>query len=180
MKGVSVATLGLLFACCANNAFACSIAERSAFRELVHGIFENKWVKQAPDCSFVNGGEYDHLSGEAAIDLGNGRIGQKISGSQFLVVVCNAKQAVVLKGVRVETVESSCGPYDILELDAYLPPGKKFDFHAGDDFSGFLKYANGFGMQYSENLDESLGMGRSRDHVNLLCGCEIFYPQLLN
>ena len=158
----------------------------------LHDLVENKRVRQAADCSFVNGGKYDGISGPAAIDLGKGRIGQAIETmhmqdpSGFLVVVCAEHEAVVLTGVETSLPDGqslSVGCQDSStsyeELRAYLPGSGKFDYQAGKDFAGFKAHMGKVGMHYTEGLDRVYDRGQRRDRVNLLCGCQVFYPETM-
>ena len=180
MKPLATILATMLLMSGASEVTACSMApEESKLKQDIDNLLKNKRVKQDADCSYKNGGSYDGGSGEAAVDLGRGRIGQRLSYDRMLLVVCGEKQAVVLQGTVVSSGESSCGFHETLDLDTALPPKGRFDLSAGSDFAGFLRYARQFGMKYSEDLKGQLGMERSKDRIDLLCGCKVFYPEML-
>ena len=162
----------------ASTAQACSIAPpKGAFEQAIDNLLENKRVRQKPNCSFVNGGSYDSVAGEAAFDLGQGRVGQLIQdGRAMLLTVCAEHQVVILYGVKVGEGETSCGPYDVFDETTIDPASGKFDFQAGKDFDGFLRHMDKVGMGYTERLNDWLDMEQPKDSVDLLCGCEVFYP----
>lgn len=162
----------------ASTAQACVIAPpKSAFDQAIYNLLENKRVHQKHDCSFVNGGSNDNITGAAAVDLGQGRVGQVIQdGDAMVVAVCAEHQVVILEGVGVGVDETSCGALIVYDKTTIDRISSKFDFHAGKDFAGFLRHMDKVGMGHTEYLNGWLEMEQPKDSVDLLCGCEVFYP----
>ena len=172
----------------AGSAGACEMANpgrsypaQEKLNAAIHDVLENKRVRQQADCSWVNGGKDDYGKASAAIDLGGGRVGQWIDDqSAMLVSVCAERQVVILMGLELGEVESTCGPAMDLDITSLDPASGKFAYRAGKDFAGFMVHVKKVGMSQTEDLDAWIDQDSPKDHVNLLCGCEIFYPQTMN
>ena len=169
----------------AGGAAACSLPEPSfhpgqdKLNAALQNLLVNRRVRQAADCSFVNGGTRDEGKGSAAFDLGAGRVAQMLDrGWSMVVTLCDERKTVILKGLDIGEV-NNCGEHggDRASLD---PTTGKFDFRAGKDFAGFLAHMDRVGMLHSEDLVEDLGMEHGKDRIDLLCGCQVYYPQTMN
>jgi hypothetical protein len=149
----------------------------------------NEPVTTLPDCSFNGAGERN-LSAGRAINLGDGRIYQQgpiywasdyVEGGEVLVVDCNTLETVVLKGQAL--VDSSCGPvrYPLAIVDSIA------DLTEGDSLTelvDFVERNGGIALDAGDYFNETYladdgGYSVANlpaDSVDLLCGCNIFYP----
>ena len=154
---------------------SCSLAPKTLF-----GLLANKRVKQKPDCSYVNGGYYDGESGEAAIDLGNGRVMQRVVppgpmiSERVILLDCASGDSLVVHGKADPDRETSCG--SSFEVRRYEKPDGPLDYGAGADLSELERVARRYevvvyGNAEAQNDDELL-----RDRVDYFCGCRLFYP----
>ncbi|MFN0116358.1 MAG: hypothetical protein ACKVPY_16930 [Paracoccaceae bacterium] len=130
----------------------------------------NKRVKQKTDCSFVNGGVFDDETGEAAIDLGNGRIAQNLIGDRVLLAECNTGKTAILLGKQTE--ETTCGL--VHELSPYLFPKGRLKLDSGGSLDDFIEKTRADGFDIVRGPLSTTGP--KRDHVDEMCGCKLFYP----
>jgi hypothetical protein len=151
----------------------------SKLDQTLYDFFNNQRVRQAADCSFIGGQQdlyFGERSGEAAVNQGNGRISQKITGMPLILVDCNEMEAVLVFGRTIPgSEENSCGPY--FELDPYLSPEGQLDLSAGASMDAFLATAESLEITVREDFDLGDVVGSGKDQIDLLCGCRVFYPE---
>lgn len=139
----------------------------------------NKSARPAKDCSFEGGGRHDWTSGEAAIDLGNGRVMQIIhdvhSPETALVIDCEKNEGIGVYNPVGE--ETSCGLWS--DIKEHLTPTGKLDLSVGENLDHLSEYvvakgfkADGGGWQLNNAM---LEVSR-RDTPDWTCGCRLFYP----
>jgi hypothetical protein len=161
--------LGLSFGLTAIEAQACSPVKFTK-----QDLWKNKRVKQAKDCSFVNGGINDSTRGKAAQDLGNGRILQKIGHENAILLDCTAGTSVLIYGTGDRANITTCGI--VYELERYEAPAGPLDYRAGAELTEFKQIAGRLGIEFVEDAVRRVNAGaRRRDIVDLACGCKLFY-----
>jgi hypothetical protein len=140
-------------------------------------------------CRTINAGVYDNLSLGPVTDLGNGRIQQVLDGSDqstVLVADCNTSEATILLGAVTTTDDgNSCGPtYTFADLageNAMMSLAAGADLHELVD----LALAQGateinpleYFFMFSKAWESDLHPVPRKDRFNLLCGCQLYYPQ---
>ena len=190
MKRVS-AYIGatLLTLCFTHGATACTFIEPT-FWEIVGFRINSKPVESASDCSFENGGLSDQLSGGAAMDLGKGRIAQRLlprrssKEDDFLVADCKSREVVRIRsGFRADEdyIEDSCG-FLYGEYHALVAPAGPLSLAAGSTLTELVTAAGATGKAARHGQVHLLfedGYGkkyRKKDRIDVLCGCKVFYP----
>ena len=178
--GRSVPTMvAAVSAVLASQSYACSIVLDERTKDQVR--LESAPVELAADCSFESGGVYDNLSASGAEDLGNGRVLQRVRDFFVLVVDCSTIEATMLEGPKYAIEGDSCGPYfvhdDLVGNDAIM------SMSAGATLQELVSLAVQSGATESNpteffNTDPWGDPMQRKDHVNLLCGCQIYYPDL--
>jgi hypothetical protein len=137
-------------------------------------------VNVAPDCSFVNGGVFDNIRFTPANDLGQGRVYQTYVGweDEALVVDCNSREAIILVGPIEPDVITNCGDWVSSPL---IGPDGVVTLQEGSNLHELAAHVRSLGGGFRDpnrELNET-PWGEPvwrRDRVNLLCGCNIFYP----
>jgi hypothetical protein len=176
MRGAAY-VLGVAFS--SAPAAACTLAHEGGFARFVQS-FEDKPVRQAADCSYVNGGNYDGDAGGPTLDLGNGRVAQEqfwVNESQsglasvFLVDCATAETAEVHGRLEGET---SCGPSYSMK-DVVAPDGP-IDLRSGASLQQLVRAAEQLGIEANTDAIGVSQRLRPRNNVDWFCGCKIFYP----
>ena len=138
-------------------------------------------------CRMINGGVGDWTRLDAAMNIGNGRVQQRINGSNSVLLLadCNTREATVLTGPQTETViNAPCAPY--YEVSALIGEGAKISMTSGENLrqlatsvveaGGSATNPNEYFFTFKINgVGESYEVGRE-DRFDLLCGCNVFYP----
>ena len=150
----------------------------------------SKPVVTGVDCSFVNAGLNDHLSGGPAIRLENSRIYHvlgtvKGAVGDVMVVDCDGRSAT---RVRSEIIQNdnyaldSCGGKHG-DLYPLLAPNGPLSLTEGSNLAAFESIAKETGtVRVDANMraffKDRLGKPLPRkDRLDFLCGCRRYYPQ---
>ena len=157
----------------------------------IGSAFFDKRISIGPDCSFQDefvernrGSGYfttDSRSGGPVMDVGNGRIAQKVVASEvcspietLLFVDCTTGQSVLiygepepnveggsLNGRFIKFIQKPYGPISITpqsEVDELINTAKTNDLRVIEDAKTFLEGK------------------RKRDRYDFACGCKLYYP----
>jgi hypothetical protein len=132
------------------------------------------------DCSFTEAGSTYELpiSGRAAVDLGDGRIGQRLESSgyctqsEFLLVVdCNRREMISITGV--EYGNDLTGGFSVDQL--YAPRGA-IRLSRRPSVGQLVSIAERAGYEYRLGLPEFIDDLGRRNRPDPFCGCRLFYP----
>ena len=172
----------------AQDAAACTYLTNSWTPDEVRA--KGKAVAVDRQCRTINIGAYDGASLGPAQNLGEGRIAQVINEHNHYVMLadCMTKEATILRGKATIVGDTSCGP--ILDFDDLTGPDATVDLSAGDDLHELVRLAkaNGateqnpinqflkFRIPFSDRDFDDIYDVASKDHFDLLCGCNIYYP----
>lgn len=138
--------------------------------------WQNKAVKHGNDCSFTGGGRHDFHHGEAAVDLGNGRIAQVMydfTDETALVTDCKSAEQISVYGTSNEFV-TSCDSG--IQYQMFTPPKGKLDVRAGKTLAELasLTKAAGYTVRTSRFFDSN--KAQRKDYPDYFCGCKRHYP----
>ena len=139
-------------------------------------------------CRVINGGVYDTLTVGRAEPLGNGRFQQVVgdhSLSRVYVADCNTREATLLLGAVIETVQTSCGPdHRFADLAG---PDAMMSLAEGDNLHELVAIAQSKGIRelnpltvffeftYPWESKPTYAVG-DKDRFDLMCGCKQLYP----
>jgi hypothetical protein len=137
-------------------------------------LLANKRVRQAQDCSYRHGGVLDDGVGEAAQDVGNGRVMQRIMVDKVVLTDCTAKAAALVLGKADPAKETTCGPH--YELQRFEGAGGPLDYSSGADLADFAAMVGRSGFVVVQKPRLNQGEAR-KDVVDYFCGCKRFYPE---
>jgi hypothetical protein len=138
---------------------------------------KNLRTSVAADCSFQNAGDIDNfINGNAAVDLGRGRIGQEIfPGSlarELMVADCTTSEVIAITPPDIPGTETSCG-FDT-DLSVITPP--KANYSNRSAMSDIVADARARGLRVNLAIQYINDRFRKRDQFDLFCGCKLFYP----
>ncbi|MDW3222273.1 MAG: hypothetical protein R8G34_05195 [Paracoccaceae bacterium] len=138
------------------------------------------------NCSFVRAGQsrYFDLAGAYAVDLKEGKVGQRISNQSYcrqaddyaLIADCVAGQAVMVKLSRSFVYQL---PRGFREREGYVfqdtPNARSFHWVPNGDVSTVSAAASTRGYEVTPASD-FLSQMRSRNRFDAFCGCKHYYP----
>lgn len=145
-----------------------------------------------PDCSFTDGfidrnpgSVYftaDSRSGGPAINVGNGRVAQKIVASKtcgpaeyLLFVDCGSGESAMIAGAPPPEAEGSyLGGFFIRYIQKPHGPIALYDRTTVAELTATAK-ANGLGLV--DDPESELAGTRKRDRYDYACGCKLYYPE---
>ena len=182
MRQKPVLFLSPILALLASQTFACSIVLNDPTAEQINQYrSDSEPVEVHPDCSFENGQIGDSLSAGGAEDLGNGRVLQRVNRqeSRVLVVDCNSREATLLEGPGIVVGSDSCGPTVI--PDDLVGERAIMSLTVGDTLQELVQLAEQRGVIELDpieyfNIDQYGEPVWPKEHINLLCGCLLYYP----
>ena len=127
----------------------------------------------------------NHFSvfGRAVIDVGNGRIAQRIGyhtgpcwgGEYLLFAECGLAQVVMVHGVRPDGGYGGV-PYPSIAL--IQPPHGPIEITASATVDDVVRTAREAGLQVVSDFDAFMADWPRRSRFDPLRGCQIFYPEL--
>ncbi|CAN1566784.1 hypothetical protein MCELHM10_02954 [Paracoccaceae bacterium] len=154
------------------------------------GASYDKRISVAADCSFedpyVERFGLEHTrnarSGGPAVDVGNGRIAQKIVSSEvcfpfehLLVVDCNSGESTLILGAPKPEAEGSYlgGAY----IEYIQPPNGPISLGPQTTVDALIATARSNELEVVEDARTFLEGTRKRDRYDIGCGCDLYYPQ---
>ena len=144
-------------------------------------------VKVGADCSFAQAGEthYGYLSGNAPLDVGNGRIGQRwlhdngpcASGESLVVADCNTMEIVRISGqLDPKNPIVMSGGGEMTSVDHLYPPMGKIRLTTSTTVGDLIVTAEREDYDYVTNVMGYLAKLKPRNRFDPFCGCKLFYP----
>ena len=132
-----------------------------------------------PDCGFSDGGADDTSSGAPVVDIGGGRIGQKLSTDLYcgmterlMFVDCERAEVIVLEGGYID--HSGGVPNSSIAL--IQRPQGPIRLRSSTTVAELAVVADGADIAYTLNIFAELNRERPRNRFDPFCGCKLFYP----
>jgi hypothetical protein len=132
-------------------------------------------------CGFQNGGVYDNLSAGNAEDLENGRVLQRVNETDHSVLLadCGTREVTMLHGPFAYDEDSLCGPMSF--FDPLVGDNAIMSMSAGATLRELVDLAVQHGATEQNpievfNTDPWGDPVDPKDRVDLLCGCQLYYP----
>lgn len=151
------------------------------------GSDRDRRIQVGADCSFENAAERDasaYYIGGAAVDLGGGRIAQRLtggyscfSGEELMMVDCATSEVVTFQGRADLETEFVAGMGARLISLIQAP-------HGPIALTATTTVADAIAMARSGDVEADLGLlveisqMRRRNQFDPFCGCALFYPDL--
>ena len=148
-------------------------------------FWRDKPIKINSDGSFEEAGNdfYASLSGKAPVDIGGGKIGQRIVVGGFcsyderlLVVDCTSLEMIVIYG-REDPDDPGIGggmPPDKLAM--LYPPHGKIRLTKSVTVAELAEISAAEGYEYETNPQTAFAVKRKRNTYNPFTGCKVLYP----
>jgi len=156
---------------------ACTFTEPAFWRD--------KPIKILSDGSFTEAEEssLSSLSGKAPIDIGKGKIGQRITFSgpcdfveYLLVVDCFSLETIVIEGLPNPEVINEYSSPEIFRL---YPPHGKIRLTKSVTVAELAAISAAEGYEYETDLQKALGVKKKKNAYNPFAGCKVLYPDSL-
>lgn len=174
-----IRAIAISFALMASPALACSIPPKPAG-------WTDKPVRIGGDCSFKGAEEthYGYLKGNAPVDLGGGRIGQRwlhdsspcTSGESLIVADCQSLEIVRVFGQPDPTSLEIAGVGHSTSVDYLYAPKGKIRLSQKTSVGQVASMAQRAGYQYQTNVTGFIARLQPRNRFDPFCGCKRFYP----
>jgi hypothetical protein len=136
-------------------------------------------VTTGPDCRFSNGGIDDTVSGAAVVDIGGGKIGQKLeinlycgTAEELMFVDCTRGEVVTLAG----GYSGSEGGVSNSSIALIQAPQGPISLRPSTTVAGLAALAESNGIAYSLSTLANLAAQKQTNQFDPFCGCKIFYP----
>jgi hypothetical protein len=136
-------------------------------------------VEALPDCSFQNARETDDLSGNPVVDIGGGRVGQKLvenricgTGEQLMFVDCARAEVIVLDGAYTD----STGGVSNSSIAPIQQPLGPIGLRPSTTVADLAAVAAAEDIGYTLNIFAELDREKPRNRFDPFCGCKLFYP----
>ncbi|WP_299665978.1 hypothetical protein [uncultured Ruegeria sp.] len=139
--------------------------------------WENEKVKTAEDCSFTGGGRNDYLIGDAANDLGRGRVYQILhdfTSETAVVTDCKADEQVQIYAQGKDALTSSCDSE--IKVVSHLKPNGPVDLDFGQNLENLSSEVRRLGYRVNQRIAFDETGARPRDYPDFYCGCKLYYP----
>lgn len=143
-----------------------------------------KRLRVAEDCSFKNGARNDRFlsySAEKAVDIGNGRIGQKLRfgtgcgpSERLLFMNCTTGSGVVVWGIG-----SGDPSYDHVfgtSIARIQHPEGPIGLTRETDVKDVVNVAEVSGFHYLVDLKSHFSRSKYHKRIPYACGCNLYYP----
>ncbi|MEX0284805.1 MAG: hypothetical protein AB3N23_09355 [Paracoccaceae bacterium] len=148
-------------------------------------LWADKRIKVEGNCAFTQAeGHYDtSIWGNKAIDIGGGKVGQKVNEAavcrvyeRLVVVDCNAGQGIFVEGVvdPQDNVDLGGGPSTSIAVIQH--PKGPIRLTSTTTISDIAAVAQRAGLTYTTDLTQDLSRMKKRNRYNPYCGCAVFYP----
>lgn len=148
-------------------------------------FWRDKPIKINSDGSFEEAGDdfYASLSGKAPVDIGGGKIGQRIVvggfcsyGERLLVVDCISLEAIVIYG-RDDPDDPGIGggmPPDKLAM--VYPPHGKIRLTKSVTIAELAAISKAEGYHYDADPRKTFASVKKKNRYNPFTGCKVLYP----
>ena len=165
----------------AASASACQPSEKPT------GWFDKR-ISVSKDGSFENAEDnfYQTITGAAVLDIGGGKIGQRIRldhfcgyGEKLLVVDCTAAKLIVIQGrVNPDQLDDFGGgpSYSVTML---YPPQGKVRLSPKTTIDILVNLSKSEGYEFETDPEVAFGGGKKKNRYNAFGGCQLFYPDSL-
>ncbi len=157
---------------------ACSMAPKPEF-------WRDKPIKIFSDGSFEEAGDtfYGGISGKAPVDIGEGKIGQRITdygfcwaGQRLLVVDCISLETIVIYG-RVDPDDPGIeGGSPSNHLAMLYPPHGKIRLTKSVTIAQLAAISEAEGYQYETDARKTFTAEKKKNTYNPFTGCKVLYP----
>ena len=149
------------------------------------GIWIDKKIRVAADCSFSEAGDHyeNNLTGNKAINIGGGRIGQKVESyhacrtdERLIFVDCTTAQGVFVEGIvdPKNALDFGSGPSTSIAM--IQRPRGPLRLTASTTVAEVVATAKRAGLSHTTDLAADLSGMKKRNRYNPFCGCAVFYP----
>lgn len=148
-------------------------------------FWRDKPIKIFSDGSFDEAGDdfYGTLSGKAPVDIGEGKIGQRIIvgdfcsyGERLLVVDCISLQAIVIYGREDPDDPGFDGGMPPDKLAMLYSPHGKIRLTKSVTIEELAAISNAEGYKYDADPPKTFASVKKKNRYNPFNGCKIFYP----
>lgn len=147
----------------------------------------NAWLKPltvGPDCSFENAGRgrWGHGRGAAVVNIGGGRIGQKITFGHF---GCSASQVLLFKNCNVDAGIVLVGKFghgpqiaggSFTSIEAIQAPDGPIGLTKNSTVGELQEIAIDNDIRFSTDLKDFFQENAKMKRFDYSCGCELYYP----
>lgn len=168
------------------SAMACSEGRSQLFWRILEEVFGSY---QSVDCSFYSGGDNHRFSGDAAVNVGSGRVTQKLVSSgncpyqEHLVVLnCQSAEHLVIDGIlepefaRSLIADGAISLGGDYKIEFLLPPAGPVKITEKTDINSARRVLKDSGISVNETFFETIGTFKKRNRFDLMCGCKFYYP----
>ena len=148
--------------------------------------------KTFSDCSFNGGGNNHYFSGDPAVDIGAGKITQKIVSNptcpyqeHLLIADCGTGKIVVIDGIldpEITKELASSGAYMLggdYKTEYLFAPYGPVRISQNTQVEKLASNLKADGISTTENLRELIASFKRKNRFDLMCGCKLFYPELM-
>lgn len=143
-----------------------------------------KRMSVGDDCSFQNGGrtKFGFYSGQAVVDIGGGRIGQRLTTGdactprEYLFFMnCGSGEGIVIVG-QYDDREPGIVGMSSYSIDLIQKPIGPIGLTSRSTVQELGEIAVSNHYQYTVDLSEFFSRSESRKRIDYSCGCNLYYP----
>ncbi|WP_299986858.1 hypothetical protein [uncultured Ruegeria sp.] len=167
-----VVAIGCL-ASLSTGAVACESAPQN------HGF---KLKKVLPDCSFEHSGrgKWNYFGGNAVVDIGNGRIGQRIKSGQgcsprdaLFFQDCTTGESIVIEG---KYFNSGIAGHVPTSIDLIQKPDGPIGLTSATTVPELEQIPVEHRYSFTKDVQEFFGRTEDHKRIDYTCGCKLYYP----
>jgi hypothetical protein len=156
---------------------ACTFTETAFWRDKPINILSDGSFNEAEESSLSG------ISGKAPVDIGKGKIGQRITFSgpcdfveYLLVVDCISLETIVIQGLP-DPEAIAYFYYSSPEIFRLYPPHGKIRLTKSVTVAELAAISAAEGYEYETDLQKVLGVKKKKNIYNTFTGCKVLYPE---
>jgi hypothetical protein len=148
-------------------------------------FWRDKPIEISSDGSFREAGDtfYGTISGKAPVDIGEGKVGQRIVDGGFctfverlLVVDCFSLETIVIYGRRDPDDPGIGGGMPTYELAMLYPPHGKIRLTKSVTIAELAAISKAEGYHYDADPRKTFASVKKKNRYNPFTGCKVLYP----
>ncbi|UUV05017.1 hypothetical protein [Ruegeria sp. YS9] len=141
-----------------------------------------KIKKVLPDCSFRNGGrgQFAIFGGKPVVDIGNGRVGQRIHSGEgcspdesLFFMNCADGTGIVVEGLHYSSEIAGYAPSSI---DLIQKPLGAIGLTSETTVSNVEEVATKNRYTFTKEVRDFFGRSENHKRIDYTCGCKLYYP----